>query len=74
MVQLGQKGKPFTTRLPYLMENVTTKSFGVGLEITFIGGFGLDSSLVDSTRVWWTRTRAFSNGLGLDSSHSPKAK
>ena len=48
MVQLGQKGRPFTTRLPYFMENVTTKSFGVELERTFIGGFGLDSSLVDS--------------------------
>ena len=59
MVQLGQKGRPFTTKLPYFMENVTTKSFGVGLERTFIGGFGLDSSLVDSdsTQVWWTRTR-----------------
>ena len=69
MVQLGQKGRPFTTRLPYFMENVTRKSFGVGLERTFIGGFGLDSSLVDSdsTQVWWTRTRAFSNGLGLES-------
>ena len=93
VVQLGQKGRPFTTRLPYFMENVTTKSFGVWLERTFLGGFGLDSSLVDSdsTQVWWTRTRlefgglgldsslvdldstrAFSNGLGLDSSHSPK--
>ena len=59
MVQLGQKGRPFTTRLPYFMENVTTKSFGVGLERTFIAGFGLDTSLVgsDSTQVWWTRTR-----------------
>ena len=59
MVQLGQKGRPFTTRLPYFMENVTTKSFGVGLERTFIGGFGLDSSSVDldSTQVWWTWTR-----------------
>ena len=50
------------------MENVTTKSFGVGLERTFIGGFGLDSSLVDSdsTQVWWTRLEF--GGLGLDSS------
>ena len=70
VVQLGQKGRPFTTRLPYFMENVTTKSFGVGLERTFIGGFGLDSSLVDSdsTQVWWTRTRLEFGGLGLDSS------
>ena len=52
------------------MENITTKSFGVGLERTFIGGFGLDSSLVDSdsTQVWWTRTRLEFGGLGLDSS------
>ena len=52
------------------MENVTTKSFGVWLERTFIGGFGLDSSLVDSdsTQVWWTRTRLEFGGLGLDSS------
>ena len=71
MLQLGQKGRSFTTRLSYFMENVTTKSFGVGLKRTFIGGFGRDSSLVDSdsTRVWWTRTqtRAFSNELGLES-------
>ena len=67
MVQLGQKGRPFTTRLPYYMENVTTKSFGVGLERTFIGDFGLDSSLVefglDSSLVDSDSTRAFSNGL-----------
>ena len=56
--------------LPYFMENVTTKSFGVRLKRTFIGGFGLDSSLVDSdsTQVWWTRTRLEFGGLGLDSS------
>ena len=68
MVQLGQKGRPFTTRLPYFMENVTTKNFGVGLERTFIGGFGLDLSLVDSdsTQVWWIRTRLEFGGLGLD--------
>ena len=52
------------------MENVTTKSFGVGLEMTFIGGFGLDSSLVDSnlTQVWWNQTRLEFGGIGLDSS------
>ena len=68
MVQLGQKGRPFTTRFPYFMENVTTKNFGVGLERTNIGGFGLDSSLVDSdsTQVWWTQLEC--GGLGLDSS------
>ena len=43
------------------MENVITKSFGVGLERTFIDGFVLDL-------VWWIRTRLKFGGLGLDSS------
>ena len=58
----------------YCCRLLETAMSDVGLERTFIGGFGLDSSLVDSdsTRVWWTRTRTrleFDGlGLGLDSS------
>ena len=61
MVQLGQKVKPFTTRLPYFMENVTTKTFSVGLG-------GLLLVVLDSIQVWWIRTRLKFGGLGLDSS------